>query len=373
MRLPLGLALAAPALSLLATPALAEDSEQSVVLASGKVMDAKALDEALEAAAKASKVTGFSVAIVNDNQVVYERAFGTADRETGAAVEADTLFEFASMSKPTFAALVVDLADEGVIDLDRPLAEYYPHPDLTGDPRAAKFTARHVLTHQTGLPNWRSNSEDGKLTIAFEPGTDRLYSGEGFEYLADVLMHVLKTDDRGLDALFQERIAQPAGARDSYYVQNQARVDRKAKGYYQGESYNGKIDYTDDGFGAAYSIHSTPGDYAKLMIGLMNGPSLTDAERGVLFAGQNMPIAEDDPERAVGLIDVALSSPIYELPIGRFYAHGGNNDGFSGMSAMLPDKGWAFVLVSNENQAQKFIFDTTNVILDLGLDPSILE
>ena len=373
MRFPLRPALAAPALFLLASPVFAQEGDETVLLGSGKAIETKALDDALQAAAKASQVTGFSVAIVNDNQVVYERAFGTADRKTDAAVETDTLFEFASMSKPAFAALVVDLADEGVIDLDTPLAEYYPHPDLPDDPRAAKFTARHVLTHQTGLPNWRSDREDGKLTVAFEPGTDRLYTGEGFEYLADVLMHVLKTDDRGLDALFQERIAQPAGASDTFYVQNQARVDRKAKGYDKGEDYNGKIDYTDDGFGAAYSIHSTPGDYARLMIGLMAGPSLTDKERGVLFAPQKVTIAEDDPERAIGLIDVALSAPIYDLSIGRFYAHGGNNDGFSGMSAMVPEKGWAFVLVSNENQAQGFIFETTNVIMDLGLDPSILE
>lgn len=355
-----------------ASPALAEEAPPQVTLGSGQTMEVERLEQALQAAAQDSQVTGFSVAIVNDNAVVYESAFGIADRATKEPVTTQTLFEFASMSKPTFAALVVDLAEEGVIGLDSPLAEYYPHPDLPDDPRAAKITARHVLTHQTGLPNWRSDNEDGKLDIAFEPGTDRRYSGEGFEYLADVLMHLLKTDDRGLDAIFRERIAAPAGSTDSFYVQNAERVARKAKGYDKGEDYNGKIDYTDDGFGAAYSIHSTPGDYAKLMIGLMSGPSLTESERKTLFAAQNVPIAEDDPERAFGLTDLALSSPIYELPIGRFYAHGGNNDGFSGMSVMVPEKGWAFVIVSNENQATKFIFDTTNVIMDLGLDPALL-
>lgn len=373
MRFPLPLALAAPALSFLAVPAFAEDQASTLVAASGKELSAQSLDEALQAAAERSQVTGFSVAIVNDNEIVYERAFGTADKETGEAVTTDTLFEFASMSKPAFGALVIDLASEGVIELDRPLAEYYPHPDLTDDPRAAKFTARHVLTHQTGLPNWRSNNPDGKLDIAFEPGTARRYSGEGYEYLADVLMEILKTDDRGLDAIFQERIAGPAGAVDTFYVQDTQRVARKAKGYAKGEPRSGKIDYANDGFGAAYSIHSNPGDYAKLLIGLMSGPSLDESERAMFYRPQEVIIAPDDPELAMGLVDVALGYPIYEMPVGRLYAHGGNNDGFTGMSIVIPEKGWAFVMASNEDQATRFVFDTAAAILDLNLDPSLIE
>ncbi len=364
MRLPFALALGA--LASIGAPVFAQSQTEALALASGQQVEAAYLDEAVEALALKRGVRGVSVALVNDNKIVYQRNFGIADREAQVPVGETTLFEFASMSKPVFGALVVDLASEGVLDLDRPLADYYPHPDLGDDPRAAKFTARQVLTHQTGLPNWRTDNPDGALDIAFEPGTGRRYSGEGYEYLADVLMHVLNTDDRGLDAIFRQRIAIPSGASDTYFVQNAERVARKAKGYADGESFSGDIDYADDGFGAAYSIHSTANDYARLMIGLMNGSTLDDEERSIFFAPQGVSIPADHPERAIGFSDQALGYAVYELPIGRIYAHGGNNEGFSGSSAMQPEKGWAFVVVTNENQANDFILEVTGLMIGLA-------
>lgn len=355
------------ALIAIASPAVAQEPSATVALGSGQKVPVEQVDATLESLARESHVNGFSVAIVNENAIVYERAFGMSNVETQTPVTTETLFEFASMSKPAFGALVVDLASEGVIDLDRPLAEYYPHPDLADDPRAAKITARHVLTHQTGLPNWRSDNPNGTLDFAFEPGQGRRYSGEAFEYLADVVMHILKVDDRGLDRVFQERIARPAGATDTFFVQSEDRIARKPVGYSKGEPFSGDIDYANDGFGAAYSIHSTAPDYAKLLIGLMSGSSLTEAERADFLSGQGVNIAADDPERAFGLTDHALGYPIYELPVGRVYAHGGNNEGFSGTSAMIPAKGWGFVLVSNENQAHDFILKTSVVLLGLNM------
>ncbi|MDC8754877.1 serine hydrolase [Erythrobacter sp. sf7] len=363
MRILLAFALAV--MANVAFPAMAQQDSATVELASGAQVDAAYLDQALEAAAASQSVSGFSVALVNGNQIVYRRSLGVADRETQVAVSKTTLFEFASMSKPAFGALVVDLASDGIIDLDRPLAEYYPHPDLGADPRAAKITARQVLTHQSGLPNWRTDSPDGKLDIAFEPGTGRRYSGEGYEYLADVLMHILGTDDRGLDAIFRQRFAKPSGAFDTHFVQDADRVRRKATGYAKGKPFSGDIDYANDGFGAAYSIHSTASDYARFMIGIMDGSTLDEDERAIFFAPQGVPIPEDDPERAIGLADQALGYAVYELPIGRVFAHGGNNEGFTGSSAMLPDEGWAFVIVSNENQANDFVLQTMSLVLGL--------
>ena len=106
---------------------------------------------------------------------------------TGDKVDSNTLFEAASITKPVFAFAVQRLAERGVIDLDKPLWLYLPYPDIAYDERYKLITAKHVLTHRTGFPNWRSMNESGKLDIKFTPGTDYGYSGEGFEYLKMVV------------------------------------------------------------------------------------------------------------------------------------------------------------------------------------------
>jgi CubicO group peptidase (beta-lactamase class C family) len=106
---------------------------------------------------------------------------------TGEKVNDLTLYEAASITKPVFAFAVQRLAERGVIDLDKPLYLYLPYEDIAYDDRYKLMTARHVLTHRTGFPNWRSMNEDGKLNLKFTPGTGYGYSGEGFEYLKMVI------------------------------------------------------------------------------------------------------------------------------------------------------------------------------------------
>src|SRR4051794_38762712 len=105
------------------------------------------------------------------------------DREP---VEHDTIFAAASLTKPVFAAGVMTLVDDGRLELDRPLSEYLSEPYLPEDDRAASITARMVLSHTTGFPNWREGSNDrvhpsrGALRLRWPPGTRWGYSGEGF-------------------------------------------------------------------------------------------------------------------------------------------------------------------------------------------------
>ena len=105
------------------------------------------------------------------------------------------------------------LAQEGAIDLDRPLNQYLQEDALTGQ-WADKVTPRHVLTHSTGLPNWRSRDDD-KLTPTFEPGTRFQYSGEGFFHLQRVVEHI---SGSGFESLVQERIFKPLGMSSTTYI-----------------------------------------------------------------------------------------------------------------------------------------------------------
>lgn len=78
-----------------------------------------------------------------------------------------TLFEAAFLSRPVFATIVLRLAERGKLDLDRPLHELLPYERISHDPRSRRLTARLVLSHQTGLPNW---GPPEKLEFRFEPG-----------------------------------------------------------------------------------------------------------------------------------------------------------------------------------------------------------
>jgi CubicO group peptidase (beta-lactamase class C family) len=92
--------------------------------------------------------------------------------------------------------------------LPRPLAEYPAYSDLAGDERVAAITARLVLSHRSGLPNWRWQSRDGKLRLQSAPGERFQYSGEGYQLLQFVIE---QTTGKDLEAVAQEALFQPLG------------------------------------------------------------------------------------------------------------------------------------------------------------------
>jgi CubicO group peptidase (beta-lactamase class C family) len=91
------------------------------------------------------------------------------------------------MTKPITTLVTLKLIEQGKWSLDEPISNYYTDPDVADDPRSKRLTTRHILSHQTGFPNWRGKNPGGKLVFEFSPGTKYQYSGEGFEYLRAVL------------------------------------------------------------------------------------------------------------------------------------------------------------------------------------------
>lgn len=139
---------------------------------------------ALPAMMEAASIPGLAVAVVNDDQI-REWTLGVADATQSLPVTRETVFEAASLTKPVFAYAVLRLVERGLLDLDRPLSEIIDVPstdfsDLAQDPRLPRITPRRVLTHTTGLPNWRRGEP---LSFQSDPGADFGYSGEGFAFL----------------------------------------------------------------------------------------------------------------------------------------------------------------------------------------------
>ncbi|NNF52701.1 MAG: beta-lactamase family protein, partial [Gammaproteobacteria bacterium] len=162
----------------------------------GSRIPAQALTAKIEALMSAANVQGLVVAVLNDNEPVYERAFGFADKPNARPLRLETGIYGASLSKAVFAMLVMKLVGQGLLDLDEPLQKYVDaplcentgtdwHEDLTAlcdDPRYRDITARMALAHTTGMPGWRWFEPDQKLRIKFEPGERYFYSGEGMVF-----------------------------------------------------------------------------------------------------------------------------------------------------------------------------------------------
>lgn len=177
---------------------------------------------------QAFAVPGVGIAVVEDGAVAWSRGFGMANALTATPIDARTVYEDASLSKPVFAYLVMQLLDQGMIDLDRPLVDYR-RPDYLGEhPWIALITARDVLRHSTGLPGWRTSPATEKLVPMVKPGTRIDYSGEAFFWLQLV---VETLTGQSLDDAMRTHLFVPANMKDSSYAWNAELAARSVHGH----------------------------------------------------------------------------------------------------------------------------------------------
>ena len=225
-------------LLLLAAAAAAPASSQST-------RDLADLGPFLDSLSAEFGVPGLAFAAFDDNGTHFEHLHGVKNATTGEPLDENTVFEAASISKPLFAYIVLSLVHEGVLDLDAPLASLVPElPDVAYDPRAELLTARLLLTHQSGLPNWRSRMNIGAqahtdlfkpsdtLRFRTDPGEEYSYSGEGFVLLQQV---VEELTGKGLGELASEHVFGPLGMTNSAFVFD----DKRGLNYSHGHNRDG--------------------------------------------------------------------------------------------------------------------------------------
>ena len=212
---------AAAGTSLAAIPLAARGQGKSEKAGNGVISDE--FVERLPTLMQWANVPGMAVAVIRDGKLAWSRGFGVKKFGDAGAVESSALFGAASLSKPVFTYAVLRLRDEKLIDLDRPLWSYLPYADLPDVEQSKQITARNVLSHSTGLQNWRFQ-RDQKLEFAFKPGERFGYSGEGFYYLQRVLENIT---GRGFEEYMRERVLKPLGMTSSTYLwipENESRI-----------------------------------------------------------------------------------------------------------------------------------------------------
>ena len=154
---------------------------------------------------KEANIPGLSVVLIKDKKIVWNEGFGSQNDLYNKPVTQKTIFEVGSISKPVAAFGVLKLAELGVVDLDTPLDHYLTEPWLQGTLSQGKITARHILTHTSGLTN-NVRSQDRK--VLFPSGEYYSYSGMGFIYLQHVLERI---SGQSIDAIMTEQVFQPLG------------------------------------------------------------------------------------------------------------------------------------------------------------------
>jgi CubicO group peptidase (beta-lactamase class C family) len=228
-------------------------------------------------------VQGVQIAVLGGGTTAWHASFGLANAATKAPVTDASVFEAASLSKPVFAYAVLTLVDAGLIDLDTPISTYLPgRYDVGDDARLDLITPRHVLTHQSGFPNWRAGSD--ALKIHFTPGERFSYSGEGFVYLAAAVERIT---GQTLEAFMRRTVFEPLGMTSSSYVW-QSRYE-SLKVYNHGLLGDLAGRRTPWRANAAASLHTTAEDFARFVSAVLAGTGLRPSTARALMSPQSRP------------------------------------------------------------------------------------
>ena len=208
----------------------------------------------------AHDIPGLSIVLIEDGKVVYNSGHGVKSNDTKVPVDTRTIFSAASLSKPVFAYAVMKLVESGVFDLDRPLYQYLEFKDLAHDERYKRITARMVLSHSSGLPNWRN----GKLALQFDPGKQYSYSGEGFVYLGKVIAHLQQKE---IGQVIEELVFQPLEmSNSSFSWQDRFEANFAPPHDFMGYPIPKRKRRSSN---VAASLQTTAEDYSKLILALL--------------------------------------------------------------------------------------------------------
>jgi len=330
------------------------------------------LDSEIRRAMDATGSKGMAVAIIDRGRVVHVTAQGVRNA-AGDPLRTDTVMYGASLTKAVFGYLVMQLVEEGKLDLDTPISAYLDKPlpeyvgqdvedlyarwsDLAGDERWRKLTPRILLTHSAGFANFGFAEPDGKLKFNFEPGSRYSYSGDGLILLQFVIERGLGLD---LEAEADRRIFLRFGMTRSSLEWSADFAGNLADGF----DDQGKVQPHDERSAprAAGSLDTTIEDMAKLVAGYVRGDGLSPAGRRELTRPQlpittrsqfpvlqpDLPVAERWPNLAAGLAVIT-----FQGPQGAAFFKGGGNPITANTWVCVEKRRRCVVILSNDARSR---------------------
>ena len=284
---------------------------------------------------QSAHVPGLAIAKIEQGELAWTRVFGK--RAPGVAMQADTVFNVASLTKPVFALMALHLVADGKISLETRLDEDWIDPDVADDPRHKALTPRVVLSHQTGFQNWRGNA---KLAFAFAPGARHEYSGEGYEYLRRALEH---RTGKTMTQLIEENVLDKVDMKQSSFGWTDRVQDHLAVGFeVSSEPY--PMEYLRDRQpNAAANLFTTIGDYGRFAAWVARGADLP----GALFKDMQRPQLTGKRAEQFG-----LGWRLIKLGEHTVLSHDGRENGVRTQVFVDPSSGEGLVVLSNSDNGE---------------------
>lgn len=315
--------------------------------ASAETGDALARREAFDAAMRAHAIPGAQL-IHTRGGISEAYCHGVLKSGAAAKVGGDTVFQAASLSKVVGAYIALRLVDEGKLDLDTPLWDYW-HSERTRDnPLARRITARMVLNHTSGLRNWQISPSDPAidrtpLESRFAPGEHYAYSGEGFYLLQRTLEHITGSS---WNALAAREVFSRFDMPSSSYLTDHAFDARNASGH--DKDGTPEPDRVFAWENTAWTLVTNAHDYDNfIQKALYRGEGLKPATHALMFAPSSDADDPASPSPADPFIAWGLGVGLQDADGRQLVWHWGDNPGFKALFMLDPASGESLVLFTN--------------------------
>ena len=364
-----------------------------VLALAGTIPGDRAIDGEVQKIMSRTHANGVAIAVIDHGKVRYVHAYGIRNAK-GDPLTTDTVMYGASLTKTVFAYTVMQLVDQGKLnldvpirnDLDSPLPTYGPDPvfpdkhgpykDLANDSRWEKITPRMCLTHSTGFNNFWFIEPDQKLRIHFEPGTRYSYSGEGMILLQFVIEHGRKAQGLGLDLgdLTNANFERLRMKRTSLVWRNDFAANLadgwNDQGQPQEHDQRSKVR-------VAGSMDTTISDLSKFVAALVRGDGLSVASRAEMTKpqlhittahqfpvfGPNLPVSEQRNDLYAGLGVV-----VFNGPEGHGFYKGGHDGQTANTMVCLERSERCVLILSNDVRSEAGFAELVRFILgDTGV------
>ena len=331
----------------------------------------KGIEKELNALLKATKTSGFAVAVIQKDKVIYSSGFGYRDYENKIPVDSNTLFAIGSSTKAFTCAILGQLKNEGKLTFQDSPLKYVPGLKFYNNNLNENIIIEDLMSHRTGLPrhdiSWYlfpSHSKDSLIQRIqyMEPSTGLRQQWQYNNFMF-VLQGVIaeKITGKSWEDNIKERFFTPLGmTRSNTTIQEMKQASNAAFGYELKDDVITKMNYYDiAGMSPAGSINSSVNDMAKWLISWVNNGKFNNQE--IL---PDSYISEAISSHAV----VSAELPSKEMPnsfIGNYgygwfissykgqynIEHGGNIDGFSANVAFFPADDIGIVVLTNQNSS----------------------
>jgi CubicO group peptidase (beta-lactamase class C family) len=319
-------------------------------------------------------ITGLSIALVDDQQVVWVQGFGYADKAAGIRATADTTYHLGSIAKVFTATAAMQLAEQGKLDIDQPLQKFLPDFSIKsrfGDTRG--ITPRNIMTHHSGLPGYWVRGMSDRHPARFEeqvnavrdeyvtapPNTVFAYSNLGVSLLGAAIGEVGGDCYAGY---MNRYVLQPLGMTRSEFA---ARIPGKT--YREGNEIEA-IPLRDLPSSSLLSSASDMTHFMQMLFadGKYEGRQLLKPEtlhEMVRVQNANVPL-DFDFKMGLGWMLSGVDVP----GAGTVASHGGTTLNYHTMLAVLPEHKLGVVVLSNSANAQAAVAKVTEETLKLALE-----